>query len=287
MKSSEKRQYYLLLIPVTVAVILLLFVPLVYVLYTSLTDFSLGVSSSFIGIQNYLELLFDDRMWNSLRVTAIFVFFAVLFQVGIGFMLALLLSKQYRIFKSFRAFFIIPMLVPPIVSAIIWKIMFIPHVPGVPYFLSLVGIPKTNWLQSPLLAMTIVVIAAVWQWTPFVMLISLAGLEGLPDEPFESAAIDGASNWQIFRHITVPMMRPTLVFLVVLRMIESLKVFPLIYVITQGGPGTSTEPLNYYAYITAFRNMEFGYSATLLVALLLIAIAIGFFGQSLTSKMSY
>jgi multiple sugar transport system permease protein len=194
----------------------------------------------------------------------------------IGLMLAVLLHSKAAGMKWSRGIFLVPMSIPPIAVAIVWRLLFTPVVPGVNYILSLIGIRGPAWFDNPVTAMSSIIIAYTWKWIPFVMIIVLAALESLPEDPFESAVIDGANGWQIFFLITLPMLRPTLLFVATYRAIESMKLFALVYVMTSGGPGVSTEPMNYYAYATSFQYNKMGYGATLVCAILLIIILVVF-----------
>lgn len=274
--KKEKMSYLVLLLPTIIPIVLLILIPILSVFGISLTNFSMldMENYKFVGVSNYIQMFHDARFWNSVRVALIMCIGTVGFQMLLGLWLALLLCKNYRFFKYSRAIFLLPMTVPPIVSGVIWKLMFNPTLPGVNYLLSLIGIQGPTWFDNAGTAMSTIIIATVWQWTPFVMLLLIAALESMPIDPFESARIDGANRWQIFRFITLPMLKPTLMFVATYRVIESLKNFPLVYMLTQGGPGISTEPMNYYAYEMTFKYSKMGYGSTLIISILMIVILI-------------
>ena len=285
---NEKRSYLLLLLPTIVPIVFLILIPILSVFGISLTNFSMLDMGNyrFIGFSNYIEMFHDSRFWNSVRVALIMCIGTVGFQMLLGLCLALLLSKNYRFLKFSRAIFLLPMALPPIVSGVIWKLMFNPILPGVNYLLSLIGIQGPIWFDAAWTAMSTIIIATVWQWTPFVMLLLLTALESMPTDPFESAWIDGANRWQIFRYITFPLLKPTMVFVGTYRIIESLKNFPLVYMLTQGGPGISTEPMNYYAYEMTFKYSKMGYGSALIISILMIVIVIVVFLASRKDKVN-
>lgn len=260
--------------------------PLALVFGLSFFKYSLlePLKNGFSGLSNYFKLIADERFWNSLKVAAILGVSTVGLQVFLGFVIALLLNSKIPGAKSTRALFILPMTIPPIVGSVMWKLLFNPNVPGINYVLSWFGITGPIWFGTPLLAITPIVIANVWQFMPFVILILLAALEALPTEPFESASIDGANSWQIFFRMTLPLMKLPLIFVITFRIIDSLKIFPLIYVMTGGGPGTSTEAVNFYAYNTAFIRNEIGYASAIIVVMVFIVLILVFFIRR-TSKI--
>jgi len=163
---------------------------------------------------------------------------------------------------------VIPMVLPPIVVAIIWKVLFTPDISVLNWLLGLGGLPQPAWLSDPRLALPAIIVADVWEWFPFTLLMLLAALQMMPDEPLEAARIDGAGSWQVFRHIVLPLLRPAIVVTALFRLIESVKAFPLIFVMTGGGPGTVTEPTNYYAYLQGFNYSLVGFSAAISVVVL-------------------
>ena len=273
---NKKRTYIMLMSPTLLMILLLIIVPLLVVLYMSFTNYSLltPFKNRFIGFSNYLKMINDERFINSVKVTITYGIATVFFQMLIGLMIALLLSKNFKYIRNSRALFLLPMSIPPIIIAIVWKFLFMPNIPGINYILSIFGINAPSWFASASTAMAAIIIANVWQCVPYVMIILLAAIESLPIYPYESAIIDGANSWQLFRYITIPLLKPSILFVATFRAIESLKVFPLIFVMTGGGPGISTEPLNYYTYATAFKYNKLGYGSALIIAMLIILTVI-------------
>jgi multiple sugar transport system permease protein len=181
---------------------------------------------------------------------------------------ALLLNRRSRVLEAIRALFIIPMVLPPIVVAILWKVLFTPDISVLNWVLGLGHLPQPAWLAEPRLALPAIVVADVWEWFPFTLLMLLAALQMMPAEPIEAARIDGAGTWQVFRHVVLPLLRPAIVVTVLFRLIESVKAFPLIFIMTGGGPGTVTEATNYYAFLQGFTYSLLGFSAAISVVVL-------------------
>ncbi|MCC6174872.1 MAG: sugar ABC transporter permease [Chloroflexi bacterium] len=250
--------------------------PALYLFGTSVTPYDLTKPQSltFSGLSNYQQLLRDDRFWNSLWVQVRLSFWTVTLQMLIGLGLALLLNSRMRAIEAVRTAFIVPMVLPPVAVALVWKILFTPDVSIVNWLLGLVGLPQPAWLVDPSLAIWALIIADVWQWSPFVFLMLLAALQMLPEEPLEAARIDGASGWQIFLYITLPLLRPVLLLAALFRLIDSIKAFPNIFIMTGGGPGTATEATNYYAYLQGFSYTYIGFSSAITVVMLAVTFAL-------------
>jgi len=250
--------------------------PLLYLLVTSFTPLDLTRPDSFrfSGFDNYRELLRDDRFWNSVGVQFRLSAATVLAQLVLGLGLALLLNRPLPFREVLRTGFMVPMVLPPIIVAIIWKIWFTPLLTPLNVLTVPLGIVQPSWLTEPALALGTIVLADVWEWTPFTTLILLAALQMMPDEPLEAARVDGASPWQQFLWIILPLLRPALMAAGLFRLIDSFKAFPLIFVMTGGGPGVATEPTNYYAYTQAFNQTFIGYSSAMIVVMLMVTMAL-------------
>lgn len=208
----------------------------------------------FVGLSNYKTLLFEDaRFWNSVKVTLIFVFTAVIVEFLLGFALAYLLKEDFWGRKAVIAFFIAPMVIPPIVSGLNWRFMYDDSIGLLNYLISFIGLERQAWLGNPDLALFSIILTDIWQWTPFLMLIILAGFHALPHEPFEAARVDGASNWQILKYITLPMLKQVISVGILIRTIELFRTFDTIYIMTEGGPGVVTETMSIRSYLLGFR----------------------------------
>jgi len=264
----------LFLTPAVVVLFIVTVLPLIYLVVTSFTPLSLTRPGSFwfAGLMNYEQLLEDSRFWNSLWVQARLSFWTVLLQLVLGLALALVLNRQIKFLEIIRSTFLIPMVLPPVVVALIWKILFTPDVSILNWTLGLVGLPQPAWLAEPTLALWAIIIADVWEWFPFVMLMLLAALQMLPEEPLEAAKIDGASKWQIFGFIVLPLLRPALLVAGLFRLIDSVKAFPHIFIMTGGGPGVATEATNYYAYLQGFSYTYIGFSSAIIVVMLIVTL---------------
>ncbi len=272
--SAQRRFLLLLLAPAMLVLTVVTIGPLVYLFATSLTplDLTRPQSFQFTGLTNYQQVLGDARFWNSVVVQAKLSTATVAAQLLLGLGIAMLLNRALPLREFVRTAFILPMVLPPIIVAIIWKILFTPLLTPLNLLTLPLGIPQPAWLTSPDLALWTIIVADVWEWLPFSTLVLLAGLQLLPDEPLEAARIDGASAWQTFHLITLPLLRPSILVAGLFRLIDSFKAFPLIFIMTSGGPGTATEPTNYYAYMEAFSYTHIGYSSAIIVLMLFFTL---------------
>ena len=268
----RERVYVALLSPALVVLAVVTLAPFAFLLLTSLTPLNLARPVTWWNFSrpfaNFVELPGDGRFLNSLGVQLRLSAFTVLGQLLLGLGAALLLNRRSRVLEAIRALFIIPMVLPPIVVAIIWKVLFTPDISVLNWGLGLVGLPQPAWLADPRLALPAIIVADVWEWFPFTLLMLLAALQMMPAEPLEAARIDGAGPWQVFRHVVLPLLRPAIVVTVLFRLIESVKAFPLIFIMTGGGPGTVTEATNYYAFLQGFTYSLIGFSAAISVVVL-------------------
>lgn len=265
----------LLLLPTVIVLFLLTIYPTIYSFTLSLNEWNMSNRNAvweFVGLGNYAKILQDARFWNAAQVTGTYMFGTIATQLVLGLGIALLLQRQVLAAGLVRTALLLPMMTTPVVVGLIWRFMFNPTQGVVNYLLGLLGIPGPNWLGSLQTGLLSVMIADIWEWTPFMVLILLAALQTLPQEPYEAAAIDGASGWQAFQHITIPLLRPTIVVAVLLRAIDSFKTFDLVYVMTNGGPGTSTETLSFYTYKWGFKFFQMGYASALSFVMLIMVI---------------
>jgi multiple sugar transport system permease protein len=265
------------LTPTILVLLVLIAFPLAQVIFQSFTNAKLfGKTYEFIGIQNYIKLMYDGRFWNSVNVTFILAGGSLFLQISLGLGLALLVHLPFTISKLGRILFIVPMVLPPVVVGIIWKMLFSPLLPGVNYFLGLVGIDGPVWFDTGSSARFAVILVDAWYSIPFVMLMFLAGLESLPQEPIIAAIVDGANRWQLLRFIIIPMLKPVIIFVTIYRAIQALKMFALIYIMTGGGPGVATEPMNYHIWRVGFSSYKAGYASTISVMMMIIIAIIVF-----------
>jgi len=274
--NHSGRPIALLLIAPTLAVLLALTIyPLIYSVKISFQS-----PSGAATLQNFTRLVTDQFFRSALIHTFVYAAIALTIEFLLGLALAVLLNERMRGRGLFRSLLLLPMMLPPIVVGVVWRLMLNSNFGAVNGTLKGFGIntESLTWTASPKLAMASVIIADVWQWTPFMFLILLAGLQAIPQEPYEAALIDGSSGWQTFRHVTLPLLKPAILIALLLRSMDLLRVFDHIFIITEGGPGFATETLSLYIYRTAFRFSNFGYAAAMSFVLLLITnvISVGY-----------
>jgi multiple sugar transport system permease protein len=250
--------------------------PLVYLVWTSLLklDLTMPWVSGFAGADNYVRMAGDARFWHSLLLTAIYTGTTVVLQVLVGLGLALLVLQIPKGQGALRVAAILPIVLAPVVVGLFWRTLVLAPDFGVADFVTRsLGLGSHNWLGDPQLALASVIAIHTWQWTPFAFLVILASLAALPPDLHEAARIDRASAWQRFRYITLPLIRPAIVIVVILRVMTALSAFAAIFAATGGGPGTATEILNLYAYRMSFAELNLGYGSSLAVVLLALTMA--------------
>jgi multiple sugar transport system permease protein len=264
-------------VPALLVLFALTIYPFVYTLLASFHYWYLPLQSlkSFVGLQNYRDYFGDNAFWQALWLTVVFVCISVGLEILLGVPIALLLHSRYVwLGRLWRGLIILPIMVTPIVNGVIWTIAYNYQFGIINYLLRQVGLPEHNWLSDPHLALPAVIVPDVWQWTPFVILVTLAGLQSVPEEPYDAARVDGAGAWQMFIHITLPAMRPYFVVIAILRILFAYRVFDTVYLLTLGGPGTSTEVLSIKVYLTAFNDFMIGQASALAVIILVIVVVL-------------
>jgi len=263
---------WLLLAPTVVFALAVTVLPLAYSLLTSLREFPLGQAPAFVGLRNYKSLLQDANFGNSLGTTLAYTVAATAIEFVLGLGLALLLKEEFAFQGVIRSSLIIPMVIAPVVVGIIWRLLYGADVGLFSYAVQAVTGSGISVLSSTSLALPALILVDVWEWTPFMFLILLAGIQSLPQEPFEAARVDGASTWNIFWHLTIPMLKPVIVVAVMIRALDAFTVFDQVFVLTQGGPGSATEVATLMIYKTAFRFSQFGYGAAMAIGLLALVV---------------
>lgn len=252
--------------------------PFGYSVIMSFTNFNLTAgTSSFIGLGNYIRLTKDPEFWNSLKVTMLFTVGAVVFEIGVGFVSAYLLNIGLLGQRVWRTLFLLPIMLPPTVAAIMWKLMMAPIQGVLNYLLQLVGLPGSEWLGSSSTALFSVILIDAYVFVPFAGMIFLAGLQNLPKEPYEAAAVDGVSSWFAFRKLTLPLLKPIILIVLLFRIMDCLKHFDIIYAATKGGPASATMTLSVQAYYHSFRWTDMGYAFAHLVVLWAIVYVLSYF----------
>jgi multiple sugar transport system permease protein len=225
-------------------------------------------------MKNYLDMLGDPIFWNGLVVTFELFAISLTAQLGLGLYIALLLHRSLKGSRVLRTVLLSPLAMPPVAVGMMWLILLDPSFGPANYFLELLGLEKSLFLASPDIVIRTLAGIDTWQYTPFVVLILLGGLQALPEEPYEAAEIDGASRRQMFFHITLPLLKSSIVTASILRSIDLLRFFDTIYITTQGGPGTASTTLNVYAYRTGFVYFRMGYAAALMITLMALVLLI-------------
>ncbi len=254
--------------PAVLALVVLMVFPLGYTAYLSLHEWyaSSVVGPQFVGLRNYVDLLTkDERFWPAFVRTLEFTVGSVVLAVGLGLGIAHLLIRPFRGRGLARTIFLLPMIATPVAMALVWMTMMSPTIGVLNWILRSLGLPGSAWVASPVTVIPALLLVETWMWTPMVTLILLAGLSALPSEPFESALVDGATGWQVFWHVTLPLMRSTIVVAALFRTIDALKIFDIVYVMTEGGPGFASETLNLYVFQTSFKYLHLGYASALIV----------------------
>ncbi len=282
-----ERGYRRMIIPAIVAVAIFAIVPLAGMLALSFSDYHLlrGTNWQF-GFKNFLRLFDDKRLINSIYVMSILSLFGVAAQVLIGTAVAVGLQKIVGKWRVGRMLFLVPYAVPHVAVALIWLSLFTPTLSPINAFFDLFGMTVPSFLTSQGGAMFAIIVADTWTNFPFAMLIILAALQGISPDLDEAAALDGATRVKSFFYITLPLLIPALLMVTLFRFIDSLKHFPMIFVMTKGGPGRSTQATNYYAYIQTFQNSNVAYGAAIAVLLFLMAALISFYVARLNQRVS-
>jgi multiple sugar transport system permease protein len=271
--------------PALIVLFLIAAMPIIYNIYMSFQDWMIGLGSpDFVGIENYLELFQDPRFWNGVKVMFYFSGLSLALEITLGLMIALFLNRDFRGQDFVHTVYIFPFAATPVAIALIWRIMLNPEIGVMNYLLECLGLPGSLWISSAATVVPSLVLVDVWKWTPMITLIVLAGLKSLPEQPYESARIDGANGFQIFRYITLPLIKPTLIAALILRALDNLKEFDIIYTITQGGPGNASETLYLYAYKTSFNFFKAGYGSAMIIIVFLIVLFFNVFMNKIRSS---
>lgn len=271
--APNKRELllpYLLVAPALVVLLTLSIYPLLYSITISLQQ---QTTSGVVWSLVHFKRLASDGFFQTAMVhTFVYAVVALTCEFLLGLGLALLLNQRMRGRGLFRASLLVPMMLPTVVVGVVWRLLLHPNFGAINGTLKQIGIntETLTWTASPRLAFLTVIAVDVWQWTPFVFLVLLAGLQAIPQEPYEAALIDGSSRWQTFRHVTLPLLKPAILIVLLLRTMDLLRVFDQIFILTEGGPGFATEMISLYIYRTAFRFFDFGYAAAMSFVLLAV-----------------
>ncbi|OCC05592.1 ABC transporter permease [Labrys sp. WJW] len=264
--------YWPFILPALILVAAVIVFPWLFTIGMSANAWQVGSAPRFVGLENYIRLAGDIRFWESMWHTLTYTVLSVVAPLVLGTLAALVFDSKMPLRGVLRGIFVMPMMATPVAVALVWTMMFHPQLGVLNYLLSLVGIPPQAWIFEQGTVIPSLVLVETWQWTPLIMLIVLGGLASMPREPFEGAEIDGANAWQKFRYITLPLILPFMMIAVIIRSIDALKSFDIIYAMTQGGPGTASETINLYLYNVAFSYYDIGYGSAIAVVFFIIII---------------
>ncbi|MFQ5834744.1 MAG: carbohydrate ABC transporter permease [bacterium] len=269
------------ILPTIIFFIIIVAFPLAWALRLSFFRWhaATGAEMNFIGLKNFYTIFVkDERFWDDLTFTLFYVGTVVIIELFLGLALASLLNRKFRFRNFFRIIYLLPMAAPPITVAALWRMFLQPDEGVINKFLVTIGLPLVKWVTDPGIARLSLIMVDVWQWTPFMFLALLAALQSMPQDIYEAATVDGASRWQIFLYITLPLLFPIIITLVLLRAIDAFKLFELVYGITGGGPaGNSTESVSYYIYLRGLSYFDIGYASALSWVFLLVVLGISIF----------
>lgn len=286
--KRDRGASYAFLMPTILLILVLSIFPLIFSLVLAFMSWDLSRLEGgvrFVGLQNFITLINDSRFWNTARVTIIFVVGSVTLQYVLGLGLAMLLNQEIRFRRFFRVAFLVPMMLTPAAVGYVGRMLFNEGQGPINDIIKHLGGPTIPWLSNSAMALPSLILLDTWEWVPFMTIVLLAGLQSLPPEVFESARVDGANEWQIFRSITLPMLAAVSVTVVLIRALEAFKLFDIVMVMTGGGPGTATETVTMYAYTVGMKNGNLGYASAIAYTLLImIIISSTLFLNTLRSK---
>ncbi len=276
-KSSFIERHFKILfpLPAVLFIVVMMLFPVIYTLFLSFTNWNLtsGMPLKLVGLKSYIRVLGEPRFLEAIGRTFSFTAIAVVAETVLGLAVALLLNREFKGKSAMKLILLLPLVATPVAIGIVWNLFFDPTIGLANYVLSIFGLPRAAWVSSAQSVIPSLALVDIWQWTPMIALIVLAGLASLSQEPYESAKVDGANAVQIFTKITLPMITPTLLTAMILRTVDALKTYDIIYAMTGGGPGYSSETLNVMAYKYSFEYFRMGQSSVILVFLFLLVLA--------------
>lgn len=276
-RAGDQNYGWVLLAPTMAIMTIVGIFPLLHSLYISMTGHRPADPDKFQGflwLGNYMNALADGTFWNAIGLTLLFTAISVSASLALAIGLAVLFNLRLPGFAVFRTILLVPMLITPIAVGITWRIMMMPDLGVLNYLLSLIGLGPWNWASSSFSALASMLLVDIWQWTPFMFVIIFAGITALPKSPFEAASIDGAGKWQMFHMVTLPMLRPVIVIAALLRIIDAMRTFDTVYIVTRGGPDFATDLTSVYLQRINFRFLNLGYGAALSWFTLLIILGV-------------
>lgn len=269
---EHRGQMAAMSMPALVFTVAMIAFPIIYTIWMSFQTYSSTGQVIGWGGDNYARMVADDRFWNGIWVTIYLYVLSLMMQLVLGTGLALLLFRARRLPGIMRSLFISPFMMPPVVAGMMWLVILDPSLGAANWILTSLGLPPSSWLASPAIVVPVLAMIDTWQWTPYVALIVLGGLQSLPPSVYEAAEIDGAPRHKVFWRITLPLLLPTLVTAMVLRSVDLLRFFDLIYITTQGGPSDRSMTLNIYGFRIGFEFFQLGYASALMITLSIMVL---------------
>ena len=272
----ERNLRILFPMPAVVFVLVMMLFPVCYTLFLSFTNWNLtsGMPLKWVWLKTYARVFSEPRFLEAMRRTFSFTAGAVALETLLGTGIALALTREFRGKGLIKLLLLLPLVATPVAVGIVFSLFYDPTIGLANYALTLLGLPKIAWVSAPSTVLPSLILVDVWQWTPMITLIVLAGLAGISQEPYESARVDGASEFQILRRITLPLAMPTIITAMTLRTVDALKTFDIIYAMTGGGPGYASETLNVLGYKYSFEYFRMGQSSVVLVVLFVVVLAV-------------
>lgn len=271
-KRTQAILPYALISPILIAILALGLYPFLYVIWLSFQMQTASTKPVFVGLQNFYEIFLDSTFREVIGNTLVYVVSTVVTEFMIGLGLALLLNREFKGKRIIAPLIYLPMIVTPVAVGLTFRIIYNVEYGPLTYLLSLVGLSPVLWVASATYALFSLILVDIWQWTPFMFLVLLAGLQNVSPECVEASQLDGASYWQRFRHITLPFLRGSIAVAVLIRMIDAFKAFDIIYTVTEGGPGTSSTVISFFTYILAFRRFSLGSAAAMSLVLFFLIL---------------
>ncbi|OQY88777.1 MAG: hypothetical protein B6D39_10860 [Anaerolineae bacterium UTCFX2] len=271
--TIEKHTPKLMVLPTFLILLIISLVPLIYILSISLTNSTISKPfTDFVWFENYKKAFTDEVFGTSLVNTLVFAFSVTTIQTFFGFLLAYAMQQERKLGGVMRTLALLPLFTPPVAIAMIWRLIYDPNQGLLNYYLMKWGLVSgvIPFLGDKRLALPSIMLADIWQWTPFCFLLCLAALQSLPKDPFEAAMVDGASGWYVFKRLTLPMVAPQIIVIFLFRLLIALKVFDLVYMLTFGGPGNSTQVASFYIYRVSFKQFQTGYGGALSILVLIL-----------------
>lgn len=274
--------------PCLIFIVVMIIAPLVYNFAMSFTDWSMSIvkAPEFVGLQNYVQVFGEERFTHAVWRTVVFAALSITLETVLGVALALLINRKFFGRRIVQALMLLPVVATPVALGMAWKLILEPSIGFANAVVRFLGLAPQKFLATTSFeAMFVLILIDVWEWTPMVMLMTYAGLMTIPQEPYESALVDGASRWQVLFKITLPLASPSILIAVLMRLIDVVKTFDIIYATTQGGPDFATENINIYGYLNMFSYYEFGKAAAISVLFFIVVMAIGGGFLKLKSKL--